>query len=194
MALLLLSLLAAAGVVALGPLRDSADFDEGLYRFQAMLRMARAEAAGSGLRLQLAPQETEEGFCIRILVEADPLGEPGRFAPHTGCTWRSLCPDGLVRVTRCRVVGEDAYRRQALAERGDEKADGPTLEPVTFNTDGSSDSAIFELAPIDEGDSRRAVVRLDGLNCTVFSKMLVEAELEEYYEQIGLEDQWDTGK
>lgn len=183
--LVLLGLLAVAGYVMLAPLQEHARFPEGVRRFETLLRMARADASGNGLRVRIAPRQTEDAVSVRILVEPDPLLEPGQFTPYR-CTWRTFRPRGLARVTRSTMLGEDVYRRMAIGLDADETSDSVPMAPVTFYPDGSSDSAAFELAPIDEDDSRRAVIRLDGVNGTITTHLLDEDELEEYYEQTGL--------
>ena len=189
--LLLLGLLATAGYMTLSPLQDHARFGEGVRRFEALLRMARADAAGNGQHVRLAPEQTEdaeETVRVRILVEPDPISEPGQFTRYR-CTWGTFRPRGLVRLTRCSLLAADAYRQMALDRGGDETSDAAPLAPVTFYPNGSSDSAVFELAPIDQYDPRRAVILLDGINGTITTRMLYEDELEEYYEQAGLGDQ-----
>lgn len=185
---MLFGLLAVAGYVILAPLQEHARFEEGVRRFETLLRMARADASGNGLRVQIAPQQTEGTVSVRILVESDPLAEPGQFTRYT-CTWRTFRPRGLVRLIRCSLLGEDVYRQMAIDLGGDETSDIVALAPVTFYPDGSSDSAAFELAPIDQDDPRRAVIRLDGVNGTITTRLLDEDELEEHYEQTGLGDQ-----
>ena len=49
-------------------------------------------------------------------------------------------------------------------------------EIQTFYTDGTSDSAVFELSPVDATDSRRAVVLLDGLNGTIRTRLVGSPE------------------
>jgi len=182
----LLLLLVTAGTVLLTPLREKAGFEEGVYRFETLLRMARTDAAGRGLRLQIAPETTEQGHRIRILSESDPLGKPEQFAPYAGCTWADMIPEGLAIVTRSQLVGPAAFRKRAVAQSDPGRSGDAALEAVTFYPDGSSDSAVFELAPADEFDPRRAVIRLDGINNVIQIRMLIEDELEEHYEQIGL--------
>ena len=62
--------------------------------------------------------------------------------------------------------------------------DEDALQSITFYPDGSSDSALLELAPIDPDDTIRSTVRLDGVNGTAETLELTETELEENRELI----------
>lgn len=189
LALALLGLLAGAVYFSMGSLREQAAFEEGVSRFESLLRMARADACGNGVRLRLAPKETEDGPRISILAELKPLAEPEQFAPYAACTWSDFVPERLVRITRAQLVGPDAYRTAALASPGEKTAKTSALAAVTFYPDGSCDSAVFELAPLDETDSRRAVILLDGLNGTITTHLLDAEKLEEHYAELGLESE-----
>src|SRR5690606_36561098 len=98
LALAVLVLLLTLAVVGLDQLRSRAWLDEGVSRFETVLRMARTEAAGRGQRLQLAFDDASGA--VDLLIEADPLGAPGQFQPFTGCTWLHQLPNDLVRVRR----------------------------------------------------------------------------------------------
>lgn len=172
------------GVVVLnyGGYGRARQIEEGIRRFATVLRMARAESASRGRRLQLAFDE-ETGDC-RILWEPDPLGEPGRFADYTACTWLHHLPNGLIRVSSSYLTGPSAYRTLGLDQMREGAAADRTLETVMFYPDGSSDSAVFELAaPADPPESLRAVVELDGLNGIITTKNLTREELEELQDE-----------
>lgn len=178
LALSLVVLLLGVVVVNYSGYSQSRQMDEGVRRFETMLRMARAESASLGRRLQLAFDE-ETGDC-RILWEADPLGEPGKFSDYTACMWLGYLPNGLVRVSSSYLQGPSAYRTLSLDQMREGGFDESVLDTVVFYPDGSSDSAVFELAgPGEAEQSPRAVIELDGLNGTITTNILTADELEE---------------
>ncbi len=179
--LVLLGLMVTVSAVLLQPQRDAARFEEGVYRFETLLRMARTEAGVRGTRLRLSVQETEQGPQPILLREADPLQSPGTFTRWTDCPWSDTLPaDGLV-VLRMDLRGEDAHRRAVLAALAGEADDPAALAAITFEPDGSCDSGRIVLAPPDPTDPRRALVELDGVNGTVRVRSLLASELEEQY-------------
>ena len=183
LSLMLVTLLAGMVVASFTGWQSGRRLHEGAERFEATLRMARAEAANRGRRLRLAFDE-ETGAC-RVLWEADPLGEPGSFTDFSACTWRSYLPDELVRVVRCQLTGPSAYRTLTAQQGMDDAYKEDTLEAITFYPDGSSDFAVIELADAtdatDEVDptAPRALIELDGLNGTMTTTLLTAEELEE---------------
>jgi len=179
--MLLMALLVGAIVVNFTGWGQSRRLDEGARRFQTMLYMARAEAANRGRKLRLAFETGEQGRGeIRILEEADPLGAPGEFTEFTACTWGNYVPRGLVKVGRCELVGDSAYRLMEGELIGQGDSEDQPLEAVTFYPDGSCDSALIELVSTGESDSRKAVIEIDGLTGTVTRRILASSEWEEY--------------
>jgi len=184
LSLMIVTLLAGLVVTSFTGWQSARRLQEGAARFEATLRMARAEAANRGRRLQLAFDE-DTGDC-RVLWEADPLGEPGTFADFSACTWRSYLPNELVRVVRCQLTGPSAYRTMTAQQGMDDGVDDETLAAITFYPDGSSDFAVIELADVTDGDeeadptARRALIELDGLNGTMTTTMLTAEDLEEF--------------
>ena len=186
LALCLVVIVASIGTVAVGRRHERREFVENVERFETMLRMARAQAAIEGRRFQIAFEPREEGSASsvpRVLWEPDPLTEPGQFAAHSDSTWSGYVPGEEVRILACRLVGPSAYRD--LAIRGDDTSeDEQTPKSLLFYPDGSSDSALVELAPVDESDELRATVRLDGVNGITQVWIITETELEENREDI----------
>jgi hypothetical protein len=178
LALGLIVLLASAAMVATTAWREGTKFDEGVIRFETMLRMARADAQNTGRRIRLS-FDAETGQA-RVLWECDPIAQPNQFVEYVGCSWSGETPTGLVRVTRCELTGPSAYRTLVMDSAKTDQSSNTILEEVTFYPDGSSDSALIELAAIDEdSDTRRAVVELDGVNGTVATKIVSPLELQE---------------
>jgi hypothetical protein len=184
LALCLLGLLAGVGLLTLQSAGEQQHFEEGVFRFEALLRMARGDASSSGRRVRLSPQAGPDGVRIRILVEQEADGSPEPFVPHEACTWRDLLPAGLAEVVRSQRVGDDALRANPRLDGWG--AAGPALEAITFYPDGSSDSAAFELAPPDADDPRRAVVRLHGATGKITTVRCAADELPAQYERMGL--------
>ena len=181
MVLVMALLVMLAGVVVLnvGTWRRAGRLEEGMERFQTVLRMAGAEAAATGRRLRLTFDE-ETGRCS-VLWEPNPLTEPSQFTAYSRCSWVTRIPNGLVRVKRSELTGSSAYRT-LRAEMGREETEDNALQSVTFYPDGSSDSAIFELVDAEGSESYLGVIELDGVN-RVTSERIVSVE--EYEEEDG---------
>lgn len=172
--LLLLALLASVAIVNLGNRRDAEALQDGAAAIETAVRMARAEAANLGRRLQLVfdPQ----GAGVWVFWEPEPLAEPGKFAEYAGCTWRdSLALDG-VRIDRCGFVGPSAYRalEPATAAGGSSESQ---LATITFEPDGSCDSVVIELVRASDPDSGRAFIEVDGLTGSISSRILTASEM-----------------
>ena len=171
----LLVVVATAMVMAFGPWRETAEFDEGVGRFETLLRMARADAANTGRRVRLR-FDAEIGTC-RVLWEPDPLGEPGQFVDYTVATWTAETPNELLRVVRCVVTDPIAPATSDAGGPGRQDEDDE-MQALTFQPDGSSDSAEIELAPVDEDDQRRALVELNGMDNTITTTFLTVEQIE----------------
>ena len=138
--------------------------DEGIVRFQTLLRMARAEAANQGRCFRLNfDQETHAPI---VEWEADPLKAPGTFAPFQAGSWESMTSTELVTVKSCQLTGPSAYlTRSSLMPSSEGQQD---WQPITFYPDGSSDSAKVTLTSVTPDDDQRlAVVELNGMTGTV---------------------------
>jgi len=178
LALALVALLAGTAALSLGGLRRGAKLDQGLPDFETVLRMARADASGSGKRLRIAFEDG--GLTTRVLIENQPLSEPETFADYLSCTWLNQAPNGLLRVERCELVGASAYAA-VRADRPGRGAERDAMPSLTFYPDGSSDSAVIVLLSAEQSDERRGVVELDGLNGIIRTRILTPSEYEEEF-------------
>jgi prepilin-type N-terminal cleavage/methylation domain-containing protein len=170
-------LMAGIVVVNFPALAGSQSLEEASLRMETALRMARADAANKGLRLQLRFDQ-EEGR-VTVLWEPQPLAEPGEFVEYTSCTWQKfLQVEGIV-VERCEFVGASAYRRLEDATVAGGYASDPDQTAVTFEPDGSSDSVVIELVAAEMPEGLRARVELEGLTGAVRRRVLTLEELEE---------------
>lgn len=181
--LALIVMLASLTMVTVGRSGERRRFSGAVERICTVFRMARAESAGRGRRFQVVFSRGGEqgGRAVSVLWEAGPLTDPGQFTEYTVSTWSSYIPVDDVRVLSCTLIGPSAY--QTLDRRGMSE-DEDTLAGITFYPDGSSDSALLELAPINQDETIRAVIRLDGVNATVKTFEVTESELEENRELI----------
>jgi prepilin-type N-terminal cleavage/methylation domain-containing protein len=174
LALTIMGLLLTALALNFSALAGGQDLEEGATRIETALRMARAEAANLGRRIRLAFDEMDGRFIV--FWEADPLAEPGRFTEYTACTWDDFVSMDRIRLVRCQLVGPSLYQvvRMGTAGGGDATA-GPAT--ITFEPDGSSDSAVIEVSAADERDARHVLIELEGLTGTVTSRILSPEEL-----------------
>jgi type II secretory pathway pseudopilin PulG len=178
LALALVGLLLGIAIVNFGAFGGGRALEEATWRLETALRMARAEAANQGRRLRIAFGEEDGRFYV--LWEPDPLAAPGKFAEYAACTWDDyVSMDGVV-VERCELVGPSYYQAMDASSPAGALPSGTAsgLAAVTFEPDGSSDSAVIELSATDAADSRRAVIELEGLTGTVTSRILSPEELE----------------
>jgi len=173
MALAIFALLVGAAAMNFGSLRWGRALEESTSRLETALRMARADAANLGRRIRLAFDE-EDGHMI-VLWEPQPLAEPGRFAEYTACTWADDVATEGVRLERCELAGLSLYQIVDASMPGTAAAAGPAM--ITFEPDGSSDSAVIELSAVDERDTRRAIIELEGLTGTVTSRILTAEDM-----------------
>ncbi|MFW6061435.1 MAG: GspH/FimT family pseudopilin [Planctomycetota bacterium] len=160
--LLLMTLLTSAGTIAVTGWQDAHALSEGQAAWASALRLARADAARTGQRLRLR-LDFETGSAS-VEVEPDPLEAPGEWVPHEP-TWADVLPEGQVRCVSAEYLDDSAYRDAWREQAGEE--DAGQAEAIVFRADGSSDSVLLELAPLDEQDDRRVLIKLDGLNDTI---------------------------
>ncbi len=144
-------------------------FDEGVGRLASTLRMLRADAARQGRRIRLEFDGENPDAPLSVSWEPMPLDAPGQWQPMDSSLWSSELPNGLVRVVGCTLLGDGAWRREIRAQygAGETAGDEGELPDVVFLPDGTCDSCLIELAPLEEDDPRRAVVQLDGVNARV---------------------------
>jgi type II secretory pathway pseudopilin PulG len=168
---IVLAMLIALGALAAGWMVSwrTRQFDEGVGRLASTLRMLRADAARQGRRIRLEFDGQDPARALSVSWEPMPLEEPGQWQPMDSPLWSSELPNGLVRVVGCTLLGDGAWRSElrALYGPGQGAADGGELPSVMFLPDGTCDSCLIELAPLEEDDPRRAVVQLDGINARV---------------------------
>jgi prepilin-type N-terminal cleavage/methylation domain-containing protein len=165
--LALLVLLSGAMVMSIrawtgGDLEDAAD------QFAAAIRFARAESAATGRRIRFEFQQegASEQAGVMIMIEPEPLTQPGVFTQHAGCTWANLLSNRIL-VVSSRLTGESAYRVMEETSFEDEEK----IEPITFFPDGSSDSAEITLRFRGTDYRHTAVITIDGLNGIVESQL-----------------------
>jgi len=178
--LLLVVLLGGMIVLSVGSYDRSRRLEEGASRVKSMLQMARAQSANMGKRMRLAFDQP--AGAATLLIELDPLGAPGAFVQYADADWTSDFSTELVQIVGCRLTGASAYPLMASQE-SQGSSDQPSLEPITFYPDGSSDFAVLELSPANLSDQRRAVVELDGSTGSVVTRILGQQEFEEYKRQ-----------
>jgi len=169
LAIALLAVILVVTIVSGTSSGDRRKFEYAVDRLETTLRMARAEAANSARRIQLAFDE--ETRLPVLLWEPSPLTEPGQFQPHTTCSWRTRVPRDRIAVTRCRVTGPDGKPVDEAPTSAGDDTDNEDMTPVMFNPDGTSDSVLIELESADLGDSLRAFIKLDGENNLITTRI-----------------------
>lgn len=191
--LALLTLLVGVSVLALGGTRRQQAFQEGVLQFRGLCRRLAAEAAHRRevLRLRFTDLDERTDGARPWVVEAetDALDSPGQFEP-IDAPWTRLAGGAAVRVTRCRLMGQAAYRRAALAasEGFGGLAAAAVPDPLTFRPDGSADEAVVELAGADgDDDPRRALWVIHALPTDRPARFVHVDDLEDAYEQLAEE-------
>ena len=184
LAISLMLVLAGLVIVSFAGAAGGEGLEEGAGRFETALRMARAQASGTGRRFCLVLADAQGA--MRVLWEPEPLVEPGQFVAYERARWPDRLPSGILQVTRMELSGPSVYRLLGVAgspfSLADVEATPEEVDLLMFNADGTCDSALVELATLDGDDPRRAVVELDGRTGTVTGRILTSTELEEFYE------------
>lgn len=196
--LVVVLLMALLGAVAFnfGSLKQGADLDEGAGQFEALLRMAAAQAANSGRAVQvrfddaassstnaIADSFDTNAVALRVVQEADPVLQPGVFVDLAEA--RSLI-EAIVERVRLASVRSGSFSEVEVAGATNEVStnvvnfvqEGPLARPpVVFYPDGSSDEAEIVLASIEPTDLRRIAFRLKGVTGEILREsFLVDAE------------------
>jgi len=166
--------------------------DQGAYRFETVIRLARTEAANRGRRMRLQFQTSDEAQSgdaelpgsFSILWEPQPLAEPGQFVPYTDSSWARSLPNEMITVVRSQLTGASAHQVLTYDQGAPvgQDAEGRELQSVNFYPDGSSDSAFIELQSRDTEDTRHALISLDGINGIIETSIMTQTELQEFYE------------
>jgi hypothetical protein len=179
----LLLLFAGVGVVSLGTMGQGSGLDEGTLRFETLLRFARAQAANSGKRVRVNfIQDAYQVACtgqlsrVQLTWEPNPTAEPEVFQELTATQWGVDQVNETVGVEAVRIVdadelppapeGDVAAGESSLADDGVEDANSAP-PGITFNPNGSSDSAEITLADRTTDDERRVVVRIEGFTGSI---------------------------
>ncbi|MBI4663340.1 MAG: GspH/FimT family pseudopilin [Verrucomicrobia bacterium] len=183
----LFMLLVGAAIISLEPSSRGSELDQGAVRLESLLRFARAEAANTGRRVRVSfvsnsKETTVPSNQIRVAWEPEPLAEPEVFQELSCAKWElSGCDDG-VNVEQVRLMDSDNLAPAGgLSESELEDEDAlttPSSEPapITFNPDGSSDSAEIVLAARSADDSRRVTVRVMGLTGVISREVTTDTK------------------
>jgi len=167
--------------------------DQGAYRFETMLRLARSEAANRGRRMRLQFEEVDAAAqtdgqsrgSLVITWEPQPLAQPGQFVPYGDSSWARQLPNDMIVMVRSQRVGASAHQVLAYDQQpagGEVSEDAQPLQSVDFYPDGSSDSVVFELQSLDPLEVRRALIQMDGVNGIIETRIMTPGEMQKYYQ------------
>ena len=183
----LLLLFMGAAVMNLTPLWQGARLDEGVAQLESLLRFIRAEAAQQGRRLQLqveAPTGPDAAglalsnrAAILVRWEPEPLDQPGVFvaSQSTAALARSVTEHVRIELVRrlepasspapsaATGASDEATRRAEVYAAAPFEA-AAAWPPIMFYPDGSSDSAEILVGSAEANDSRRMLVKWNGLS------------------------------
>jgi type II secretory pathway pseudopilin PulG len=189
----LLLLLLGAVVFSFTNLRRGSSLDEGVTQLEALLRFARAQAAGAGRQVQINFEEkTGDGRSaplgsLRVLWEPDPLTRPGLFEelreaePYIRGIAELISIEDVRSLEQAFAAGEPVSHSGAAGKMGPgavttvseaDSADSLGFAPITFYPDGSSDSAEIVLASKDQDDDRMIGLQFAGVTGT-FRRRLI---------------------
>lgn len=183
----LLLLFTGLMVVSVNTLNQQSTLTEGTVRFETLLRFARAQAAHSGRRVRINfVQDTNQVETstqlntnqvettaplnhVELTWEPNPADQPEVFQNLLTMQWGVDQVNEMVGVSAVRLVGQ--AESQPAGDEQDEPAgeeaspeDGLLAPPpsITFNPNGSCDSAEMTLADRGGKETRRLIVRIDG--------------------------------
>jgi prepilin-type N-terminal cleavage/methylation domain-containing protein len=196
--LVLILCLAAASVFTFTAIYRSSNLDEGVDRFQSLIRFAQAEASTTGrkVRLEFVPARAVDVKMnpevelrdIKVMWEADLLNAPGVFAEYTNKAWSEEIVNELVGVQKVKTdqsietIAAPENTAAAGAETSEIAAFDEEFPSITFYPDGSCDSAEIVLASRNPEDERRLEVHLSGLLGSV-STRAVDSASDEFSEE-----------
>jgi hypothetical protein len=183
LALALVALTAGVVLLSLPTFSRGQMLAQGAEDMETVIHMARADAANMGKRLRLEFQEDALGGTQPVLmIERYPLAQPGKFSPYTECLWLHYLDavKATAVVVSCTVDESDMVVSDLAGMPGDTRDAESQLHWLTFYADGSSDTAVMDLASAaDDGDPRVARIEIDGLSGKVDREVLTTSQLEE---------------
>ena len=186
LAVALVVLLLSAVVFNFAGLQRGASLDEGASQLESLLRFARAHAASSGRQVEIAFEEdVGEGLSVplgnlRVLWERDPVQRPGIFEPLLEMQDSVNRLTDLISIEEVRLVESDNFGPapsatfDAPGESAEAGAKLVSFPPITFQPDGSSDSAEIVLASRSDEDARRIAVRLQGITGSIRHRLVTD--------------------
>ncbi len=181
----LMSLFTGAAIVSFSSIGQGAELNLGAVRFEGLLRFAKAEAANSGRRVRVTfmPDIPTDGMTtatnqtsqVRVAWEPKPLDQPDVFEDLPVAQWGADHVTDNIDIQTVRLIDPNDTSSSHLITDTNlvnvaEPAEAPvTAQPpaITFNPDGSSDSAEIILAARNPDDSRRIAVRIEGLTGSI---------------------------
>lgn len=198
-------LLFSTAVLQLDALRRGAELREGVARLEALLRYGRAEAALRGQRLEVVVHLSgEDGMetgaeepphLVDFLIESDPLNAPGRFLPLPATGWAIRRPGELIWIPEARLqngaqlaeeTAPDSESPGSLgAAAGSDRSSSRSDRTfrLTFDPEGSTQSAEFLVRSTDPTDLRAMLVEVDGFGGRVSHRLLDPESLEAWLDE-----------
>lgn len=190
LAVALTSLFTGAAIVSFSTIGQGAELNLGAVRFEGMLRFARAEAANSGRRVRVtfvpeSPMETtapttNQASQIHLAWEPKPLDQPDVFEDLPPSQWGADHLTDNIDIQTVRLIDPNdtasavpATNTVAVADES-ESAQAAPPPAITFNPDGSSDSAEIVLTARNPDDARRIAVRIEGLTGSISRSVIGE--------------------
>jgi hypothetical protein len=130
-------------------------------------------------------QTTNQLSQIQVSWEPNPIDEPEVFQDLSGTQWELEKIQEGAQVENVRLL--DFSQNEVQSEGAEDGWAGESAEttaasqptPITFNPDGSSDSAEIVLAARDPDDPRHIMVRIMGLTGTISRQVETENEDEQ---------------
>jgi len=189
-------MLFGAMVVSFVDMQSGARLNEGVDRFETLLRLCRAHSSltGQRVRLDFIEEDQDLGALVlsRVLVtqETEPFNEAGIFQILAGPEWKLEAVNELVGVEEATAMYSDSTKPQSDF---DARGESPDSVPwIMFFPDGSSDSVrVVLVSRVGEDDEvGRVEVLLQGITGEVRHRVITnEDENEDGFEatEIGYE-------
>jgi prepilin-type N-terminal cleavage/methylation domain-containing protein len=185
----LLLMFAGVAAISLKTMTQGAALNEGAIRFESVLRFARAEAANTGRRVRMnflqdtncpSASQTNQLNQIQLTWEPDPVAQPDVFQNLSGAQWGLDQVNETVGVETVRLPSAietapdwpaegDVAEQEILADIPAEEDDSAAAPPafITFNPDGSCDTAEITLAARSAEETRHVTLRIEGLTGSI---------------------------